>query len=135
MVSGEPVAAGDSVVDGEVVATAVVVGLGLTGLMGASVWVGRGVSVVGCLLKVVIPTCADDVNGFSWIGCVWFMASPGSGWRTAFLGSITSPQRVIFQSIREPVFWLVTLSQTTIVQSPTASSPLDYVSSNPPALE
>lgn len=71
--SGVLVAAGDSVVDGEVVAAVVVVArvvLLLTGLLGASVWVGRGVSVVGCLLKVVVLTCADDVNGFSWIGCV-----------------------------------------------------------------
>jgi len=74
MVSGVLVAAGDSVIDGEVVATVVAVVMGvvllLTGLLGASVWVGRGASVVGCLLKVVVLTCADDVNGFSWIGCV-----------------------------------------------------------------
>lgn len=103
----------------------------LTGRLGTSVWVGRGVLVVGCLLKVVTLTCADDVNGFSWIGCVWFIASPGSGWRTAFSASIISPQRVILQSIREPAFWLVTLSQTTIDQSPTPSSPLVYVSQSP----
>ena len=71
--SAMPVVAGDSVVDGEVVAAVVVVMrvvLLLTGLFGASVWVGRGTSVVGCLLKVVVLTCAEDVNGFSWIGCV-----------------------------------------------------------------
>lgn len=96
--------------------------LELTGRVMWSVGLMRGASVVVIGGRVVVPWGAETTG--CWIGWVWFMESPGSGWRTACSASMHSPQRVSFQSTRDPVYWLLSLSLTMIVQSPTPSSPL-----------